>query len=665
MSEAMIGALRAVLGIDTVAFSKGLKDAEKSLNGFGTSFSSVAKRLAIPAAAIAGLTALAAGINKAIDAADNMGKASQKFGVPIEQLSALKFAADLADVSFESLGKGLGKLSKAILESAANPAGEAAKNFKALGVSVKDSSGNIKSTESIFSDIAAKFATMEDGAAKTALAIRLFGRAGADLIPLLNQGRTGIKLLTDEAKRLGIIITGETAAKAEEFNDTLKRIHTTQDALLLRMAEAFLPALQSLANAFLQAAQEGSGFKDSLKTINARIITDIEDVQKISLAIENLARIFTAFTNLPSDIASKGWTVALENLDKVVEENRKRVDALKRSFLSLGEAGAFESMENLLVLLDKVARGFGKIDEGALKSKDAIQSFIEGLQKSQALQAIDIATTNAAIGVKERLYIIEQARHEAIKAGRDLSAQEKADIDALAASAANLAVQFAKIRLEKENLTAEEKYMEKLKEIDQLEQGNARQREIAHRARIKAETEYTTIIGESLAKSAGQFADFFNAFAGSSKEMFLIGKALAISQATIQAYLAFTNALANTLLPPPFPQIAAAAALAAGLGAVAKIVAQKQPTKAALGGSFRVPGGASGVDTKLVRMQLAPGERVDVTPASSAGGDRTLIIPAINAKDFFTGEVVREMVLSIDQWIRDGGTGIKFAGAGR
>ena len=71
---------------------------------------------------------------------------------------------------------------------------------------------------------------MEDGAGKTALAIKLFGKSGADLIPLLNQGRAGIKELTDEAAKLGIVISTETAAKAEQFNDTLKNYRRPRKA---------------------------------------------------------------------------------------------------------------------------------------------------------------------------------------------------------------------------------------------------------------------------------------------------------------------------------------------------------------------------------------------------------------------------------------------------
>ena len=171
MSEAVIGALRAILGIDTANFSKGLSDAEKSLQNFQAVFNNIAKKLAITAVA----TKFVTDVKGMIDTADELSKASQKFGVPVETLSGLKYAADLANVSFELLEKGLGKLSKA-MSSATDPADKNAKAFKALGISVKDNEGNLRSSEDVFLDVADKFSKMEDGAGKTALAIKLFGK---------------------------------------------------------------------------------------------------------------------------------------------------------------------------------------------------------------------------------------------------------------------------------------------------------------------------------------------------------------------------------------------------------------------------------------------------------------------------------------------------------
>jgi len=199
-------------------------------------------------------------VKGAIDHADALSKSAQKAGVTTEALSRLEWAAKLSDVSLEQLTGGLGRLSKTMLEVATGSQGPAATAFKALGISVTDAAGNLRNSDAVFADIADRFARMEDGAVKSALAVNLFGRAGADLIPLLNSGRDGLKAMADESDRFGNTISTSTGKAAEQFNDTLTRISAILGGVVNKVMEDVLPSLQSLANmlaspAFLEAAK--------------------------------------------------------------------------------------------------------------------------------------------------------------------------------------------------------------------------------------------------------------------------------------------------------------------------------------------------------------------------------------------------------------------------
>lgn len=184
---------------------------------------------------------------------------------------------------------------------------------------------------------------------------------------------------------------------------------------------------------------------------------------------------------------------------------------------------------------------------------------------------------------------------------------------------------------------------------------------------VKAALEASWAWAEGLSTVTGNFAQAFAYFGKTNKKMFEIGKAFATAQAIINTYLAVTKAFASSF--PPVSYALAASALAFGLAQVAQIQAQQftAPSTSvpggAKGGSFMVGGGISQVDTRIIPLALAPGERVDVTPANQAngGGDRELVLSGIRPKDFFTGDTVREMISAIDQWIKDGGTGVKFA----
>lgn len=206
---------------------------------------------------VAGFAAM---IKSAIDAADQLNKLSQKIGISVEALSTLRFAAQLSDVSLETLQKGIKGLSKNIAE-ANTGIGDGAQVFDALGISVRNADGSMKSTEAVLLQVADVFANLEDGAVKTALAVKLFGKSGMDMIPFLNQGAAGITQLTAEAERLGLKLTTETARSAEAFNDNLTALKASSSSLGIALARDFLPELTNITNAMREAANEAGTLK--------------------------------------------------------------------------------------------------------------------------------------------------------------------------------------------------------------------------------------------------------------------------------------------------------------------------------------------------------------------------------------------------------------------
>lgn len=260
--NAVIGALRVVLGADTAALETGLKSAQSSVGRFGSSFGAIAATVAAAAVAMGGGMALA--VRSSINHFDDLSKTSQKIGVPVEQLAALRHAAELSDVSSESLTKGLGKLARSVVD-AAQGSSTAVEAYRALGISFKDSNGQIKAVGDLLPQIADRFANMKDGSAKTALAMQIFGKAGADLIPLLNGGSAGLKEMTDEAKALGLVISADTGRTAEAFNDNMTRLGRVMTGVANQVAANILPALAQLSQFMIDGAKN-SGFLEAATT---------------------------------------------------------------------------------------------------------------------------------------------------------------------------------------------------------------------------------------------------------------------------------------------------------------------------------------------------------------------------------------------------------------
>jgi ribosomal protein L12E/L44/L45/RPP1/RPP2 len=106
---------------------------------------------------------------KSLEFADNLGKMSQKVGISVESLSALNVQARLSDVGIDSLQGGLAKLARNAADAAAGSKQQAAA-FQAMGVSLKDANGNLRSTEDILGSVAGKFSQrVEDGSCAAGL----------------------------------------------------------------------------------------------------------------------------------------------------------------------------------------------------------------------------------------------------------------------------------------------------------------------------------------------------------------------------------------------------------------------------------------------------------------------------------------------------------------
>lgn len=278
--NAKIGALHVSLGIDSAQFSAGLAKAQKGLGNFGALAGRTFAAVAAGATLAAG--ALGIAVKGAIDHADALSKASQKAGVTVEALSRLEYAAKLSDVSLEQLTGGLQKLSKGMADAAGGKGPAAA--FKALGIAVTESNGQLRDGNAVFADIADRFSRLEDGATKTALAIQIFGKSGADMIPLLNEGADGLKRYADESDRLGATISTKTAKASEKFNDTLTTVQVSLQVVVNKIiaSDGVLSALQGVADLlaspeFAAAAQTAA---TNLINAMASVIGWIADVKE-------------------------------------------------------------------------------------------------------------------------------------------------------------------------------------------------------------------------------------------------------------------------------------------------------------------------------------------------------------------------------------------------
>lgn len=223
----------------------GLTDTAKSVNG-------VLANLGV-GVSLAGIGAM---IKSSIDSADALDEMAQRTGIAVESLSLLVPAAELSAVSTEKFEAGLKKLATGMLE-AATGSEASAQNFDALGVAVQNQDGTLRDSEQVLLDLADRFQAMPDGAEKAALAVDIFGKAGAEMIPFLNQGREGIGALKQEAAELGLQLSADTAAQAGNFNDALNKLKLATQSIGNQIIASLLPALNDMAGGMVESAKQG------------------------------------------------------------------------------------------------------------------------------------------------------------------------------------------------------------------------------------------------------------------------------------------------------------------------------------------------------------------------------------------------------------------------
>ena len=223
--------------------SKTLGEVQSQLGGFARVASGIGTALKALAVGevIRGLVDLGKG---ALENADNFAKMSQRTGVSVQDLSALAYAAKLSGTDIGGLEVGLKKLNKTLSDASAGmrPAQQA---LTALGVKPSE----YKNTAEALGSIADKFASMKDGPEKAALAVQVFGKQGTALIPMLNEGRRGLAALRAEAERLGVVLSNEDAARAQELQDNIERLDFAVHGLAQRFMAGLIPALGDVVSA--------------------------------------------------------------------------------------------------------------------------------------------------------------------------------------------------------------------------------------------------------------------------------------------------------------------------------------------------------------------------------------------------------------------------------
>ena len=226
-----------------------------------------------------GMTAVGGGIvgglmamtKQAATYGDEIAKASKKTGMATEDISRLRYAAERSGVGFGGLESALARMARSASE-AAGGAEMYSEAYDRLGVSVTDANGELKGGEQLFREVAEGLKNVDNATERAALAQEIFGRSGAQLLPLLNEGEAGIKKLGDRAEELGMVLSGKAAQDSERFNDALEDLKDTGTTIAMTLGQTLMPTIAEIAEKVSEAVGRWREWSEAHPTLNALVI---------------------------------------------------------------------------------------------------------------------------------------------------------------------------------------------------------------------------------------------------------------------------------------------------------------------------------------------------------------------------------------------------------
>lgn len=177
-------------------------------------------------------------------------------------------------MSVDSLQSGMKSLNK-LMESAAEGNAAAIETFDALGISITDENGAMKSQEQMLKEVINGLAGMEEGAERSNLAQQLLGKSASEMAPMLNQGAEAIDQLRDRSHELGLIMSEEAVSAGVKMGDTIDDIKRSVSAMGTELGSAAMPLIQDLLNMIVEYLPMIRSLFDKLAPVITQLLSDM------------------------------------------------------------------------------------------------------------------------------------------------------------------------------------------------------------------------------------------------------------------------------------------------------------------------------------------------------------------------------------------------------
>ena len=409
--------LKYVFAGDTRKLNRSTQQVDGRLGKLAQVATKYGKVAAVGIAAI-GVAVVGVGVavSKSLAKFDDIGKASARIGITTDAVQKLGFAAEQSGANFDTVERGLTRMAAALDDARLSENAPAARTLKSMNLSIEQFDGlNPEQQLELFADALSQ---VEDPSLRAAYAQDVFGRSGAQLLPLLQNGSAGMRALGKEFEATGGLIDGKAIKSGERFNDTMNVINKTIMAVRDQFVAALLPTLQRVADVFREKV---------VPILRDVVIPILVKLGEVSLTV------FEAFLDSVEGAVSgavKVINVFIDGINKVISGLNKvpgvsidaigKIDELSFSFgtAKTGAEDTSASVDGLTQAIDYEAQAaqdgasandtYGASLSAVREDALAAGAAIEGLYTAQqqlnlAMQGFADVASAAALAAKQKI----------------------------------------------------------------------------------------------------------------------------------------------------------------------------------------------------------------------------------------------------------------------
>lgn len=297
---------------------------------------------AVSAAAVAAGKAL---VDMAVEGAayaDTVLTESTVTGIATDKLQEYMYAAELVDVSTETLTKSMAKQIKS-MKSVQDGSKSMTAAYEALGVSVLDSNGNLRDSDTVYWELIDSLGKVQNETERDALAMQILGKSAQELNPLIEAGADRMQELGDQARDAGYVVSDEMLAAYCALDDNLQYLKVGAEGAKNALGTVLLPVLTELSG------------------------TGVELLGEFTRGIQDANGDIGAMSDVIGEILPKALNAVMQYVPELLEVIGSIIEALGQAIIDNLPIIVESASQIIVSILSGLITGLPQITEGALQ----------------------------------------------------------------------------------------------------------------------------------------------------------------------------------------------------------------------------------------------------------------------------------------------------------